>query len=85
MLNPKEYKLLKVEILSYEEYVMYGKRDVNLHLMCRLNKKIQEYEKQGYIVEIGNMTTELLKSYASSDSAIVLYSINVMLYEEINK
>lgn len=78
MLNPKEYKLIKTVVLSYEEIIIYDKKDINVHLTGRLNKEIREYEKQGYTVEIGNMTSDLLDN--TEYSATVLYSFNVMLY-----
>lgn len=85
MLNPKEYRFIRTEILSYEELLTYKKDDSSARsYLARsyFDKQIHEYQEQGFIVEIGNMTTNVL-SELRGKSVTVLFSIHLMLYMPI--
>lgn len=85
MLDPKEYRFIRTEILSYEELLPYKKddRSARSHLARRyFDDQIHEYQEQGFIVEIGNMTTNVL-SELRGKCVSVLFSIHLMLYMPI--
>ena len=86
MLDPKEYRLVGTEVFTCEsttfrddERARYLEHDY--FAFYDIEYKIYEYQAQGYIVEIGNMTSDALHDY--KDSAVVLYSLHLMLYKPI--
>lgn len=84
MLDPKEYRFIRTEILAYEELVMYDKDGYAAHTVLasrNFDCEIRKYQKEGYVIEIGNMTSDALHDY--KDSAVVLYSLHLMLYKPI--
>ena len=91
MLNPKEYRYVRTEILTYNELLRYDKDDyggANSVLASRyFDCEIKKYQKKGYVVKIGNMTSDMINSYRDLDgcmnSILVLYSLHLMLYKPI--
>lgn len=83
MLNPKEYRFIRTEILAYEELLMYKENSATHTVLASRNFdcEIKKYQKEGYVIEIGNMTSDALRDY--KDSAVVLYSLHLMLYKPI--
>ena len=78
---------MRTEILSYEELLVYNYRENDGSARSFLarsyfDKQIHEYQEQGFIVEIGNMTTNVL-SELRGRNVTVLFSIHLTLYKPI--
>ena len=85
MLNPKEYRFMRTEILSYRELILHNKEELggaHSFLASRyFNHEIKKYQEDGFIIEVVNMTTNVVSDY--KDSSVMLYSIHLMLYMPI--
>lgn len=83
MLDPERYRLVGTEVFTCEsttfrddERARYLEHDY--FAFYDIEYKIYEYQAQGYIVEIGNMTTTMVES--SEFSVTLVHSINLVLY-----
>ena len=93
MLNPKEYRLVRTEILSYKELVKWkNKKSPNLLVKNEahssessvfFSEQIKKYQNEyGLIVEVVNMSTNTIDDY--TDFGIkLLHTIHLALYTSI--
>lgn len=93
MLNPKEYRLIRTEILSYKELVKWENKKSPNSLVkneacsskssAYFNEQIKKYQNEhGLIVEVVNMSTNTIDDY--TDFGIrLLHTIHLALYTSI--
>lgn len=93
MLNPKEYRFMRTEILSYKELVKWENKNNESSLVkneahsskssAYFNEQIKKYQNEhGLIVEVVNMSTNTIDDY--TDFGIkLLHTAHLMLYMPI--
>lgn len=85
MLNPKEYRFMRTEILSYRELIRHNEEELGgAHSILAsryFDHEIKKYQKDGFIIEVVNMTTNVVSDYKVS--SVMLYSTHLMLYMPI--
>lgn len=92
MLNPKEYRFIRMEILSYREQVKWKNSEYSGSLFKNeahsykssdyFNEQIKKYQEDGFIIEIINMSTNTIEDY--TDYGIwLMHTAHLMLYSLI--
>lgn len=89
MLNPKEYRFMRMEILSYKELVKWKNSKYPDSIVKReghsckssdyFNEQIKKYQEDGFIIEVINMSTNIEESY-SDYGAELIHTAHLMLY-----
>ena len=92
MLNPKEYRFMRTEILSYKELVKWENskcpNSVNKNEACSskssdyFNEQINKYQEDGFIVEVINMSTNIKESSTAYGIGL-LHTAHLALYMPI--
>ena len=93
MLNPKEYRFMRTEILTYKELVKWENKNNENSLVkneahsskssAYFKEQIKKYQNEyGLIVEVVNMSTNTIEDY--TDFGIkLLHTIHLALYTSI--
>lgn len=91
MLNPKEYRFMRTEILSYKELVKWENSKYPDSLVKReahsykssdyFNEQIKKYQEDGFIIEVINMSTNTIDH--SGYGVEFIHTAHLMLYMPI--
>lgn len=93
MLNPKEYRFMRTEILSYKELVKWENKNNESSLVkneahsskssAYFNEQIKKYQNEyGLIVEVVNMSTNTIDDYTNFGVQL-LHTAHLVLYMPI--
>lgn len=95
MLNPKEYRFMRIEILTYKELVKwknskYAESQIKTEAYSDessdyFNEQIKKYQEDGFIIEVINMSTNTSTDTISySDYGVwLIHTAHLMLYMPI--